>query len=77
MFSYEPFWETVKKKDLNWYRLVHAENPKMRVTPGVLQRIKHGKPISVATLDYLCSILDCDISDIVKHIPDEPSDTDN
>ncbi|WP_286670208.1 helix-turn-helix domain-containing protein, partial [Thomasclavelia cocleata] len=28
------------------------------------------QPVSTNTLDRLCNILECDISDIMEHIPD-------
>lgn len=35
---------------------------------NTLHRIKHGEAISTKTLDTLCYVLDCEVSDIIKHI---------
>ena len=36
----------------------------------VLDRLRKNKNIEIFTIDRLCSILHCDIEDIVEHIPD-------
>ncbi|MBO6127287.1 MAG: helix-turn-helix domain-containing protein [Pseudobutyrivibrio sp.] len=33
--------------------------------------MKHSKPITTTTLDTLCFILDCDVSDIIEYIKEE------
>ena len=33
---------------------------------STLHRMKHGKPITTKTLDSLCDILDCEISDVIE-----------
>ncbi len=38
---------------------------------NILYRMKHGKNITVKTLDTLCFILDCEVSDIIKYVKDE------
>ena len=68
MISYEPFWNTLEKSELNWYKLVH--NEKYNISPNLLTRLKHNQPISTKTLDRLCTYLNCDFSDIITHIPD-------
>lgn len=37
---------------------------------SVLTRIRNNKPVSTETLDKLCNILKCDISEIVEQRPD-------
>ena len=38
---------------------------------NTLHRMKHGRNITLKTLDTLCSILECDIADIISYHPDE------
>ena len=40
------------------------------ISSHTLYRMKQGKPITTSTLDTLCFILDCNVSDILTYIPD-------
>lgn len=64
MISYEPFYETMLKKNITEYALIFKHG----VPANTLHRMKHGEAITTKTLDMLCDILDCEVSDIVKHI---------
>lgn len=67
MITYKPFYETLKKKNISTYKLIQKYN----VSRSLLDRLKHNKPISTVTINDLCTILQCDISDIACYIPDE------
>ncbi|MBQ3127465.1 MAG: helix-turn-helix transcriptional regulator [Clostridia bacterium] len=67
MISYEPFYETLKKKNITTYRLMKDHN----ISSSLIDRLKHNKPISTVTLNDLCSILDCRVEDIMVYIKDE------
>lgn len=67
MISYMPFYETLNKKDITEYALIF----KFGIPANTLQRMKHGEAITTKTLDALCSILDCSVSDILEYIPPE------
>lgn len=67
MIDYSPFWETLEKSTENWYTLTN----KHHLSHGTLHRLKHNKDISTKTLNDLCRILACDISDIICYIPAE------
>ena len=67
MISYEPFYRTLKEKNLTTYKLIHQFN----VSRSLLDRLKHNKPISTVTLDDLCRFLDCRVEDILIYIKDE------
>ena len=41
------------------------------VSANILHRMKHGKNITMKTLDRLCFILDCDVSDIVEYVREQ------
>ncbi len=66
MISYVPFYETLKKKDISTYKLIKEYN----VSRGLLDRLHNNKPISTATLNDLCDILDCKVEDIMIYIKD-------
>ena len=67
MISYEPFYETLKKKNISTYKLINT----FGVSRSLLDRLKHNKPISTVTLNDLCIYLDCNVEDIIKFIKDK------
>jgi len=68
MISYEPLWETMKKKKATTYTLRTKGKPYC-VDSGTIRRLKAGQSVSTNTIDAICYILDCDISDVIKFIP--------
>ena len=64
MISYEPFYKTLKEKDLSTYKLINQYG----VSRSLLDRLKHNKPISTVTLNDLCGYLDCKVEDILVYI---------
>lgn len=66
MISYAPLYETLKQKNLSTYKLIKDYN----ISRGLLDRLRHNKPISTVTLNDLCNILDCRVQDIMVYIKD-------
>lgn len=67
LIIYTPFWETLKKKNMSTYTLIHKHN----MSSSTINRLRHNKPISTTTLNDLCNFLNCQISDIVEYVYDE------
>lgn len=67
MITYEPFYETLKRKNVTTYKLVNKYN----ISRSLLDRLKHNKPISTVTVDDLCRILDCRVEDIMRYTEGE------
>ena len=63
MISYKPFYETLLKKNITEFSLIYKEG----ISANTLYRMKKGLPITTKTLDALCFILDCEVSDILYH----------
>ena len=63
MISYEPFYNTLKSKNVTTYKLIKDYN----ISRSLLDRLKHNKPISTVTLNDLCSILHCRVEDILEY----------
>ena len=61
MISYEPFFRTLKEKGISSYKLA-----KMGFPMSNYHAIRRGKHISTQTLDALCNILDCEVSDVIE-----------
>lgn len=66
MISYRPLFETMKKKNISSYRL-----QKMGFSRATYYSIKQGNSISTNTVNQLCRLLSCSVSDIIEYI-DEP-----
>lgn len=64
MISYRPFYQTMLKRGLTEYNLIYKEG----FSANILHRMKHGKNITIKTLDTLCFILDCEVSDIIEYV---------
>ena len=67
MISYKTFYETLLKNGITEYALIFKHG----IPANTLHRIKHGKPITTTTLDTLCDILHCPVSDILEYVPPE------
>jgi len=67
MISYEPFYKTIKEKNISTYKLINQHG----ISRSLIDRLKHNKPISTVTLNDLCAILDCKVEDILQYIKDE------
>lgn len=63
MISYKPFYDTLFKKGFTEYQLIHVHG----ISANTLFRMKKGKPITTKTINKLCFILDCEVSDIICH----------
>ena len=66
MISYAPFYDTLKKKGISTYKLITQYN----ISRGLLDRLKHNKPITTVTLNDLCTALDCGVDEIMLFIKD-------
>ena len=49
MISYEPFYKTLREKNITTYKLINEFN----VSRSLLDRLKHNKPITTVTLNDL------------------------
>lgn len=66
IISYAPLWETMKNKNISQYQLL-----RMGIDNKTLSGLKHGKNITLLTLEKLCKILDCKPEDVFEFIEDE------
>lgn len=69
MISYAPLWKTIKQKGANTYTLRNKKNSR-KISGSTLLRLQNNESVSTNTLNTLCNILKCDLSDIVEYIPD-------
>lgn len=67
MIVYDRLWETMKKKGISQYKLIHQYG----FSAGQLDRLRKNDGVNVYTLNTLCKILDCQVEDIIQYVPDE------
>ncbi len=66
MISYEPFYRTLKVKNISTYKLINQYG----ISRSLLDRLKHNKPLTTVTINDLCKILNCKIEEIAIYIED-------
>lgn len=66
MVSYAPLWRTMEKRGATTYTL----QVKGGISSSTMRRLRSGESVSTNTLDALCKILTCTISEIVEYLPD-------
>ena len=65
MMSYKPFFETMKRKNISTYKLFNAG-----FQSATYYSMKKGNSVSTNTIEKLCKICDCSVSEIMEYIPD-------
>ena len=69
LISYAPLWRTMARTGATTYTL----QVKGQISSSSIRRMKAGDSVSTNTLDALCRILQCDLTDIVEYLPDNNS----
>jgi len=68
MISYEPLFKTMKEKGVTTYKLFKAG-----FQNRTYYNMKKGMSVSTNTIDLLCEILDCEVSDVMVHVKNKKS----
>ena len=66
MIVYNRLWETMKQRNITQYKLIHYYG----VSPGQITRLKRNSNVNTHTINMLCTILQCDVNDIMEYIPE-------
>lgn len=67
MISYDKLHKRLEDRCISTYVLRFEWG----IASDTVRRLKRNKPVSTVTLDRLCNHLNCNIEDIVEHIPDK------
>ena len=67
MIRYDRLWETMAAHGMSQYRLIKEYH----FSAGQIGRLKKNMHVSTHTLDTLCTLLNCGISDVLEYIPDQ------
>ena len=62
MIVYTPLWETMKEKGMTTYTLINKYN----ISSSTINRLRHNQGVTTQLIDDLCTILDCNVEDIIK-----------
>lgn len=68
MIVFDPLWETMKKKGVSQYALIKQYG----ISTGQLDRLRKNENVNSYTLDTLCRILDCSLSEVAAYREDLP-----
>ena len=69
MISFEPLRNILKERGISTYYL-RTKCGFNSLDNKTIQRLMRDESVSTNTLNSLCNILDCDVSEIIKFIPD-------
>ena len=64
MLSYEPLWKNLISKKLKKTDLVTNKI----ISSSTLAKLGKDEPVNSKIYDKICTFLDCEIEDIVKHV---------
>lgn len=67
MITFEPFWETIKKKNISQYCLIKEYG----FSTGTLDALRKNDSVTLRTINDICNKLNCDITDVIKYSPDK------
>lgn len=67
MIVYDAFWRTLKDSSESTYTLIKNH----RISSSTIDKLRNNKPLNTTTLNDLCRILNCDVSDIMSYVPSE------
>ncbi len=65
MINYKPLFETMSKKGISSYALF-----KMGFSKATYHSILKGNSVSTNTIDQLCRLLKCSVSEIIEYTDD-------
>lgn len=67
MISYKPFWDTLRASRESTYTLIK----KHHISSSTIDKLRKDKPVNTTTINDLCRILNCNVSQIMEYVPCE------
>lgn len=67
MYNYDPYRDTLKRLDIKQADILKDKT----INTQNANRLKNNLPITTDTIDKLCTRLNCQPNDIMKHIDNE------
>ena len=66
MISYDNLWNVMKEEGISQYALIKTYH----ISPAQITRLKRNESVSTHTIEMFCKILNCEVGDIMRYIPD-------
>ncbi len=66
MISYDNLWNVMREKGISQYALIKNYH----ISPAQITRLKRNESVSTHTIEMFCKILNCEVGDIMRYIPD-------
>lgn len=70
MISYDNLWSVMKERGVSQYALIKTYH----VSPAQITRLKRNESVSTHTIEMFCKILQCEVADIMRYVPDEENE---
>ncbi len=70
MIVFDKLWETLQEKGISQYKLINEYG----ISAGQLSRLRSNANVNTHTIDVLCTVLNCDVSDVMEHVSDVITD---
>ena len=67
MIIFDPLWDTMKRKKISQYALIRDYG----VSTGTLDALRKNRSVTLHTVNELCRILQCDVSDVIRYVPED------
>ena len=67
MIVFDPLWDTMKRKKISQYTLIREYG----VSTGTLDALRKNRSVTLHTVNELCRILQCDVSDVIRYVPED------
>jgi len=73
MISFRPFRELMTKRNITSYRLRNKCGPN-NLDGKTLLRLMNDESVSTNTINSICNIFKCDLTDVMEYFPDQNTD---
>ena len=67
MIVFDPLWDTMKRKKISQYTLIRDYG----VSTGTVDALRKNRSVTLHTVNELCRILQCDVSDVIRYVPED------
>ena len=67
MIVYTPFWNTLRKSKETTYTLIKDHH----ISSSTIDKLRKNKPLNSTTINDLCRILQCTVSEVMEYIPSD------
>ena len=67
MIVFDPLWDTMKRKKISQYTLIRDYGG----STGTLDALRKNRSVTLHTVNELCRILQCDVSDVIRYVPED------